>query len=95
MGSYRAIQPPQPVFPKLHYLEDHVIDFIRQWKAGPGLLGEHGGESVHARFNNLQQRYSSMSNVSSRLLQIMRFHSLEVCPARKDAPRPAKKKKKK
>ena len=40
MVLYRALSPPQPVFPKLHYLEDHVVPFIRKWRAGPGLLGE-------------------------------------------------------
>ena len=44
---YREELPAESVFPKLHYLEDHIVPFVRQWKVGPGILGEHGGESIH------------------------------------------------
>ena len=33
MKDYRRLCPDASVFPKLHYLEDHVVQFIRRWKS--------------------------------------------------------------
>ena len=88
MQGYRQLTPAQPVFPKLHYLEDHILPFIKRWRVGPGLLGEHGGESVHALFNQLHSRYSSIPDVPTRLLHMMKFHCLQANPATKEAPKP-------
>ena len=39
--------------PKLHMLEDHALEFIREWGVGFGFYAEQGGESIHAEFNSL------------------------------------------
>ena len=75
---YRILSPLQPVFPKLHYLEDHVVPFIRKWRAGPGLLGEHGGESVHGQFNNLSRRYAAIPDAVPGLEQMLKLHWLRT-----------------
>ena len=93
MVLYRALSPSQPVFPKLHHLEDHVVPFIRKWRAGPGLLGEHGEESVHAQFNNLSRRYAAIPDAVQRLQQILKLHCLRASPATKDAPKPPSRRK--
>ena len=38
------------VFPKLHFLEDHVLNWIKTW-FWFALHGEQVGESVHRDFN--------------------------------------------
>ena len=55
MASFRRLCPEESVFPKLHYLEDHLVSFIRKWLVGPGMMGEHGGESIHHLFNKLAE----------------------------------------
>ena len=42
---YREIKPGQ-IYPKLHILESHCVDFIKRWGYGLGLHGEQGGEQV-------------------------------------------------
>ena len=66
--------------PKLHMLEDHVVDFIKQWRVGLGLMGEQGAESIHTRFNQLERTYSNMRNEVDRLKAIMEEHYRQVCP---------------
>ena len=45
---------------KLHMLEDHALEFIRECGIGFGLYGEQGGESIHAEFNSLYRTYRGM-----------------------------------
>ena len=75
------------VFPKLHYVEDHMVPFIRKWKVGPGLLGEHGGKSVHAQFNSLNRRYHAIPDQQKRLQQMLKWHCLQASPVKKKNPR--------
>ena len=67
LSDYRELCPSSSVFPKLHYLEDHVVRFIWKGKVGPGMMAEHGGKSVHRLFNELGDRYKNMPNPASRL----------------------------
>jgi hypothetical protein len=41
----------------LRMVEDHVIDFLTQWKTGCGFYGEQGGESIHNVMNKKQMQY--------------------------------------
>ena len=43
--DYRELCPQSTVFSELHYLEEHIVKFVPKWKAGPGMMGEHGGEA--------------------------------------------------
>ena len=43
------------LLPKMHFLEDHLLEWIKRYKVGMGLHGEQGGESLHATFNNLNR----------------------------------------
>ena len=36
MSNYRSLLPNESVFPKAHYLEEHMVAFARQWRVGPG-----------------------------------------------------------
>lgn len=63
MQYYRTTIPTATIHPKLHFLEDHAVDFIKKWGTGFGFLGEQGGESVHAVFNSLQRAYNNIPMV--------------------------------
>lgn len=60
LDCYRDSFPKASTTPKLHMLEDHVVDFLRKWKVGLGFLGEQGAESIHARFNSIRRNYVNM-----------------------------------
>ena len=47
MAYYRTTFPHASVTPKLHLLEEHMMERIHKWKAGFGLIGEQGAESIH------------------------------------------------
>ena len=94
MKDYRRLCPDASVFPKLHYLEDHVVQFIRRWKVGPGTMGEHGGESIHHQFNKLTQRFSSIPHPATRCYHTLKEHLTAVNPSLPAAPQPARKKRK-
>ena len=93
MATYRQVLPEESVFPKLHYMEDHLVNFMRQWHVGPGILGEHGGESVHSMFNNLLSRFSGVPVAADRIAQVMRHHLLQASPSTKPPPEPKPRKK--
>ena len=42
MLCWRTTWPNETVPPKYHFLEDHVVPFIRKWKVGLGFYGEQG-----------------------------------------------------
>ena len=94
MADYRELCPSSTIFPKLHYLEEHVVDFIQRWKVGPGMMGEHGGESMHCLFSALQVRFASTPDVVMRYQNMLKQHLVSVNPNLPAAPEPARKKKK-
>ena len=51
---------------KLHMF-DHAVLLIRQCRVGLGVMGEHGAESIHNRFNVLERTHSNMPNKVNRL----------------------------
>jgi hypothetical protein len=61
-------------------LEDHVIPFLNKWGVGLGFLGEHGAESIHARFNSLRRTFAKIPDPTKRLHSIMKEHLLQVSP---------------
>ena len=80
LSLYRELFPKESVFPKLHFLEDHVVPFMRTWKMGLGFHGEHGAESIHKDFNQLDRVYSSVPSQLDRLHLKMTEHILKVHP---------------
>ena len=54
MHYYRDVFPEASIKPKLHILEDHMVNFLRNWRVGCGLLGELGAESIHKVYNQLK-----------------------------------------
>lgn len=75
-------------------MEDHIVPFVKKWKVGPGMMGEHGGESIHHLFNELKQRYANMPNAATRCYHTLKRHLIETNPSLPSAPEPAQKRKK-
>ena len=42
MRYWRANWPNESIPPKIHFLEDHIVEFIKKWKVGLGFYGEQG-----------------------------------------------------
>ena len=68
------------ITPKLHMIEDHMVDFLRKWRVGCGLLGEQGAESIHIKFNELHRNYSNIRNSVDRLRQVTLEHHRRTSP---------------
>ncbi|XP_064639457.1 uncharacterized protein LOC135495001 [Lineus longissimus] len=62
------------IFPKLHFLEDHVVAWIKLWGFGMGLMGEQGGESIHAEINRIQRINCAVSNKLQKYASILKEH---------------------
>ena len=93
LATVRAELPQQNITPKLHLLEDHMVPFIRKWRAGPGLLGEQGGESVHKEFVLAARHASLRQRGIDRLLAALQEQHMQVHPSNvKKAPEQKKRK---
>ena len=68
------------ITPKLHLLECHVVPSMRRFGVGLGLLGEQGGESIHAEFNLLQTTFRSVVRELDRLKMVVQQHCLTTLP---------------
>lgn len=71
--------PYATVTAELHLLEDHVVPFFKKWGVWFRVWGEHGAESLYARFNSIQRVLAKMTNLVKRLHSIMNEH-LQACP---------------
>ena len=78
------------ITPKLHLLEEHAAPQIRHFGCGLGLLGEQGGEALHAAFNELTRRHCRIPCPVKRLLTTTRQHYITTIPNLADKT-PAKK----
>ena len=80
MSFKRTNWPDVNISPKLHMLEDHVVDFLRRWKVGFGFYGEQGGESIHHEFKKMKERCINIKPETNRLKYLMTQHLLTVNP---------------
>ena len=95
MSFYRTTFPDSTVLPKMHIMEDHVIDWLLRWHLGAGLMGEQGAESLHAHLMRLERTYQGVANEVDRLKYIFKEHILESAPSLVTLrPPPAKRRKK-
>lgn len=94
MECYRSTFPEATVLPKMHFLEEHAIPWLRRWHVGVGMMGEQGAESIHKYFNSLNRTYTGVTNPVKKLEYTMKEHHLHIAPANIDA-RPAIKRRKK
>lgn len=73
--------PKATIIPKMHLLEDHMVDWMKRFHLGPGLMGEQGAESIHAHLNRLEATYGGMRNKLDRLKHIFQMYSIETAPS--------------
>lgn len=73
--------PKATILPKIPLLEDHMLDWLRKYHLGAGLMGEQGAESIHAHLNRLESTYSSNPNRVDRLKYFFRMYNLETEPS--------------
>ena len=81
MKFYRSNFSSSSISPKLHFLEDHVVSWIQHWKLGLSFHEEQAAESIHAAFNELQQKHASIRNPVDRLMTSFKYHHLNNCSA--------------
>ena len=91
---YRESFPHASILPKMHILEDHMVDWVKKWRIGAGLLGEQGAESIHAHMNRLDSQFCGIVNPLDRLKYIVREQNLEASPSLNMLQPPPKKYKK-
>ena len=68
------------VYPKLHFLEDHCLPFIKSFGFGLGLFSEQGGEQLHQSIGMLEQQTLGVLRKRDKLLIILKKHLTQVCP---------------
>ena len=89
---YRSTFPSASFFTKLHFMEHHLIPWVKQWKVGCGIMGEQGAESLCASFNNTERAYNNMRDRVDRIKVLLQNHlqiqpnisSLEPPPLKKE-----------
>ena len=73
-GRHEIVQRQKGnITPKLHLLEGHIGSAMRRYGVGLGLLGEKGGESIHAEFNTLAREFKHTVDLD-RLRMIVKQH---------------------
>ena len=80
MNYIRVEFPDESITPKLHLLEDHVLEFISRWKIGLGMYGEQGAESIHPEFNELRKIHCGIPSDIERIKTIFEQHHMKVRP---------------
>ena len=68
------------IIPKMHFLEDHVMDWVERYQVGMALHGEQGGEGIHCVFNKLKTIHSESHNPLARLTAMMKDHMTRCSP---------------
>lgn len=83
MSFFRSTWPNVSMTPKLHMLEDHILQFITKWRVGLGLYNEQGGEGIHPKFNDLHRQFCRMKPNRRRLFSMLKEHHARVNPSAK------------
>jgi hypothetical protein len=73
--------PKATILPKFHLLEDHMVDWLKRFHLGAGLMGEQGAESIHAHLNRLEKTYANIPNSVDRLRYIFNMYGIETAPS--------------
>ncbi|XP_047129927.1 uncharacterized protein LOC105845473 isoform X1 [Hydra vulgaris] len=79
MSYFRKTWPNESITPKMHLLESHCVDFIRNWNSGLDIYGEQGLESMHAEFNSMNSTFCHMKG-KQRLRSILSNHYIKNSP---------------
>ncbi len=64
----------------MHFLKDHLIEWIKRFEVGMALHNEQGGEGIHCVFNKLKTIHSDSRDPLSRLTSMMKDHLTKCSP---------------
>ena len=70
--------PNATILPKMHLLEDHMADWLRQHHLAAGLKGEQGAESIHADINKLEMDYKNTKEKLHHLKNLFEMYTIET-----------------
>ena len=70
--------PESAITPKMHILQEHVLEWMKRWHVGLGLHGEQGAESIHNKFNQLQRQFACIRDPLNLLKLILKEHHVQV-----------------
>ena len=77
-------------------MEDHLIENMKQFRFGFGLLGEQGVESIHRRIHEIGRKYSGIVKEPEKRLKLtIEDHHVSTLPAIKQLIPEKKKRSKK
>nr|XP_047131748.1 uncharacterized protein LOC124810629 isoform X2 [Hydra vulgaris] len=76
ISYFRKTWPNESITPKMHLLESHCADFIRNWGLGLDIYGEQGLESMHVEFNSMNSTFCHMKG-KQRLESILSNHYIK------------------
>ena len=82
---------PSKITPKIHMLENHCVPFIETFGFGLGLLGEQGGELIHATIAKIEKRTQGIRKRSKQLKSTVEAHRLQNSSALPEVKKRAKK----
>ena len=71
---------PNSIFPKQHFLEDHIVPWMKRWQFGLSLHGEQGGEAIHRKINRIQRNMYHVADPSKKLLYTIQEHHVLTNP---------------
>ena len=81
MVFYRKNFATHSVLPKMHFLEVHVVPYLKQWHMGFGFLGEQRVESIHHYFNDLEKTYCGVRDPAQKQQLMLKEHTLHTVPS--------------
>ena len=91
MEIWRTAFQDTSISPKQHILEMHCVPWIQRYGFGMGLMGEQGGELIHATVAKLERRTRAIRNPEKRLKLMMKTQHLQCCPTLNSLEPPKKK----
>ena len=78
---YRRNFPEENMLPKQHILGHHCSAWVQTCGFGMSLMGEQGGEQLHATINALKPRAWGTKKERDQLKFVMKKHHTEISPA--------------
>ena len=89
-SMFRKMFPGQ-VFPKLHILEHHCLDWIKKFRFGMAAHGEQAGEAAHASVTMLERRDRGIWDKQAQMNIIVSSQHLQASPVLHECVPPIKK----
>ena len=67
-------------YPKLHFLEEHCIEWIDRYRLGMGTVSEHGCEQLHKSIRIMEIQSHGIANEVERMVCVLKKHLSQVAP---------------